>query len=86
MSNVKTMKGSALQIADVVLDTDAHNLGLITVQNIKEGVISFFRPYTHTADFSYTGGVICYTGVETFKREVSDDRIDYELVSRKVLK
>lgn len=33
----------------------------------EDGTIDLFRPYTHTADFSYTGGVICYVGFETIK-------------------
>lgn len=32
-----------------------------------DGTVDLFRPYTHTADFSYTGGVICYVGIETIK-------------------
>lgn len=30
----------------------------------EDGTVNLFRPYTHTADFSYTGGVICYVGIE----------------------
>lgn len=30
-----------------------------------DGTVNLFRPYTHTADFPYTGGVICYVGIET---------------------
>lgn len=39
-----------------------------TVSKLNEdGTVNLFRPYTHTNDFSYTGGVICYVGVETVK-------------------
>jgi hypothetical protein len=33
----------------------------------EDGTVDLFRPYTHTADFSYTGGVICYVGIEDIK-------------------
>lgn len=33
-----------------------------------DGTVDLFRPYTHTADFSYTGGVICYVGIENISR------------------
>lgn len=32
----------------------------------KHKFATLFRPYAHTADFSYTGGVICYIGIEEF--------------------
>jgi hypothetical protein len=30
----------------------------------EDGTVDLFRPYTHTADYSYTGGVICYVGID----------------------
>lgn len=38
----------------------------MVVKQIKDNEITFFRPYVHTADFSYTGGVICYVGIEEY--------------------
>lgn len=35
------------------------------VTQIKDGQVHLFRPYVTTADFTYTGGVIPYIGVET---------------------
>lgn len=36
-----------------------------TVSKLNEdGTVNLFRPYVHTSDFSYTGGVICYVGIE----------------------
>lgn len=29
----------------------------------EDGTVNLFRPYVHTGDFSYTGGVICYVGI-----------------------
>jgi hypothetical protein len=34
----------------------------------EDGTVDLFRPYTHTADYSYTGGVICYVGIERCDR------------------
>ncbi len=32
----------------------------------KDGSVQVWRPYVTTADFSYTGGVIPYLGIEDF--------------------
>ena len=56
-----------------------------TVKQIKGDDITFYRPYTHTGDCSYTGGVLCYVGVEEWTDDKNRDR-DWELVSRTVLK
>jgi len=55
-----------LKLGDVVrLDMQAY--GCATVRKINEdGTVIVFRPYIQTADFSYTGGVICYIGTEDF--------------------
>ena len=36
------------------------------VKQISDDEVTLFRPYGTTADFSYTGGVICYVGIEEF--------------------
>jgi len=33
------------------------------VKNVTKEEVHLWRPYTHLADFTYTGGVICYTGI-----------------------
>lgn len=39
-----------------------------TVQQVNpDGTVDLFRVYVQTADFSYTGGVICYVGVNVDK-------------------
>jgi hypothetical protein len=30
-------------------------------------IVTLYRPYGHSADFIYTGGVICYTGLEVWQ-------------------
>ena len=37
------------------------------VKNIKDDIVYFFKPYPKAADFLYTGGVICYTGICEFE-------------------
>jgi len=50
-------------VVDLGLESYRH----ATVKNIKpNGDIELFRPFVATADFSYTGGVICYVGIEEF--------------------
>lgn len=83
---ITIVRNSALQLADRVYRKDNPELGVSTVKQIKDGAITFFRPYTHTADFSYTGGVICYIGTEEWTEQVSDDRTEWVLVGREVLK
>ena len=77
------MLNSELQLADQVTRDNIN--GVLTVKQIKDGMITFFRPYTHTNDFSYTGGVICYVGVEEWSEEI-DRSIESTLISRKSLK
>ena len=37
-----------------------------TVIKITDTEVRVFRPYVHTSDFTYTGGIIPYTGIEEF--------------------
>ena len=37
-----------------------------TVINVTETVVTVFRPYVHTSNFSTTGGLIPYLGFEEF--------------------
>ncbi len=39
------------------------------VVQIKDGLVHLWRPYGTMADFSYTGGVIPYVGIETYSVE-----------------
>ncbi len=38
-----------------------------TVKQIRATGVLLFRPFVHTSDFTYTGGVICYVGIEEFE-------------------
>jgi hypothetical protein len=60
-----TLKARELKLGDVVkLSENAWSTA--TVTQIKDGLISLHRPYTHTSDIEYSGGLIAYTGLETF--------------------
>jgi hypothetical protein len=37
-----------------------------TVVNITDEVITLFRPYVHTSDYTYTGGLMRYLGFEEY--------------------
>lgn len=73
------MKNSELQLADVISRPTMN--GIAVVKQIANGQITFFR-----ADFSWTGGVLCYVGIEEWSEDVDDDRNDSVLVSRKSLR
>lgn len=73
-----------LQLADVIRRPGCESpYGCGTVKSIEDGHAIVFRPYVHTADFSYTGGVICYIGFEMYPVPMNDDI--WELLERKEL-
>jgi hypothetical protein len=75
---------SELQLADTVrIGDDAFGFAVVT--QIADGLVHFFRPYAHTADFSYTGGVMTYVGIETWTVAL-DSSTNYELINRKTLR
>jgi hypothetical protein len=61
---------SELKLGDCVEAFDGP-YGTAIVKQIADGLITFFRPYGTHADFTHTGGVICYTGIEEFTRSVT---------------
>lgn len=81
------VKTSELQLADVVrrVGSRGYAYDYCTVRQIKDGVVTLFRPYVHTADFSGTGGVICYIGTEDIELRV-DDSSRWYVLQRKELK
>lgn len=80
---MKQIKTSELQIGDTVsLDYEAWDCAI--VKQIKDGEITLFRPYATTAEFSYTGGVLCYVGIEEFNIRANEDKIS--LIHRTFLK
>ena len=64
------IKGLDLRLGDVVRLYDGAYADA-TVKNIQDGVVTLFRPYVSTPNFSYTGGVVCYVGIEEFKVNAS---------------
>ncbi len=55
------------------------------VKQITDKDVTLFRPYGTTADFSYTGGVICYVGMEQYTVPLCSSA-EYELLGRRDLK
>ena len=65
-----TVDGKDLRLGDVVrLYDDAY--ADATVKNVTNAVVTLFRPYVVTADFSYSGGVICYVGIEEIHTSIN---------------
>ena len=73
-----------LQIGDTVRDGHYEWNTKIVKKKDKEN-ITFFRPYGTTANFTYTGGVICYVGIEEYQVPLSDYK-DYTLLNRQELR
>ena len=73
MNDMKIIKTCELQIGDTVcaeLNDDpmpSRPWSTTFVVQIKDGQVHLWRPYGHTADFSYTGGVVPYIGVEQYQ-------------------
>lgn len=63
-----------LRLRDVVRFTGLDAFGDGVVRQITDDTVTIFRPYATTADFSYTGGVIPYIGIEEVKLSVVDTR------------
>ena len=74
------LKASELKLGDVVRLFD-YGYGIGTVKQIKDGQITFFRPYVSTGDFTCTSGVICYIGIEQFTRSITEN-VTYEVLYR----
>jgi len=72
----QTVEARNLKIGDTVRLYDGPFADAI-VKQVAEGLITFWRPYGHSADFTYTGGVICYIGTETFSR-YADSTEEYQ--------
>ena len=85
--NHKVITAKEMQLADTIglssLIDDAWRTAV--VKQIKDGYVTLFRPYVHTEDFSYTGGVICYIGFEEFTIS-QNNSMEYTLLDRKELK
>ena len=84
---MKTIKMSEIQLADKVTSEISAGTGFegCVVIKITDKTVTLFRPYATTADFSYTGGVIPYIGIEQYEVERNSD-IKWTLWSRKELR
>ncbi|HEX9804595.1 MAG TPA: hypothetical protein VGA67_02850 [Candidatus Dojkabacteria bacterium] len=82
---MELLKVNELNLADVV-DLELESYSFATVENITEDDVILKRPYIHTSDFSYTGGVIVYTGMEEVKLLKKYDSRLFKVVLRKELK
>jgi hypothetical protein len=79
-----TLKTRDLKLADVVQLSEGAYM-CATVSMVTEDSVTLIRPYMHSADFSYTGGVITYTGHETVTLYRGSDRT-VTVLERKDLK
>lgn len=81
------MSSRELQLGDIVrrVGWESEPYTCATVKQVKDGNVILFRPYVKTEDFSYTGGVITYVGIEEYTVPI-DDHVCWELLRRVVLK
>ena len=59
------MTTDQLRLGDVVQCFEGA-WGTAIVQKVEEKQVTYYRPYGHSEDWSYTGGIICYSGLEVF--------------------
>lgn len=81
----KIIRTKEIQLGDVVSLFPDDPFSTAIVRQIKDGFIHLFRPYVTIADFSYTGGVIPYIGIEDYTISVDQD-IAITLYERRTLK
>ena len=64
---------ASLGLGDVVRISGHNAFNDATVKRLnQDGTVQVVRPYIQTADFSYTGGVITYIGLEEFAMHGAD--------------
>ncbi len=65
--NIKTVNelviGDVVELLDVNDQPCLEAYNTMTVINVTDKQVEFFRPYVHLADFIYTGGVLPYVGI-----------------------
>ena len=88
------VKAGELQLADVVrLHLEKNDpYADMTVKAIADGAVTFYRPYTHTGDFSCAAGedrnkhglqVLCYVGISEFRVALDDKHTEFDLIDRR---
>ena len=57
-----------IRLGDIVRAIDGHGYVTSTVKQInpERRLVTLFRPYVATSNFTYTAGVICYIGIEEY--------------------
>jgi hypothetical protein len=61
--------GDVIRLANMGTASPWHDCTVVKIEPAakdKLGAIHLVRPYIHTDDFAYTGGVLWYIGVEEF--------------------
>lgn len=76
----KTVRARDLKLGDVIrLSPACDAYRDAVVKQLAGGsrpLVVLFRPYAHSGDFSYTGGVICYTGTEEWSIPRDDSPVE----------
>lgn len=79
------VKYADLRLGDIV-DLRHSAYSTATVKQIRKYeeylYVTFFRPYVHTSDFSYTGGVITYIGIEEFESPSFNGQMEVMLLQK----
>jgi hypothetical protein len=81
----KEMTAKDLQTGDVIR-LHPEPWGTAIVKKKTDTHITFYRPYGTKAEFSYSGGVICYVGIEEFTVPLHYDSFLYHVYQREELK
>jgi hypothetical protein len=68
---VKLSECSLGDVVRSVINNDA--FADSTIINITPEFVTLFRPYVHTSDFTYTGGIIPYVGFEKWDAPLTMD-------------
>lgn len=58
---------TTLRLGDTIrVDLEAYADAVVKQINVEKRLVELFRPYMHTSDFIYSGGVIPYIGTENY--------------------
>ena len=79
----RTVHGSELKVGDRVRLDSLSEWNTAIVRNVEEHGIRLFRPYGSTSGFTYSGGTICYVGIEDF---LCSRNAPFTLLSREEMK
>lgn len=72
--HIKAGDANLGDVVELALDSDNPFTSSVVTQ-VTEKEIRLFRPYATTADFTYTGGVIPYIGIEQYSVPLDTDLI-----------